>query len=53
MSKGKDISTMFTKKKKTKRTEGLDMDWPPEKRKVLSVRHSTEHSCRKEVGEDE
>lgn len=52
MSKGKDISTMFTKEE-NKRTEGLDMDWPPEKRKVLSVRHSTEHSCRKEVGEDE
>ena len=52
MSKGKDISTMFTREE-TKRTEDLDIVWIQEKRKILSVLHSMEHSCRKEVGENE
>jgi len=33
--------------------EDLDMDWIPERRKMLSIRHSMEHSCRKEVRENE
>lgn len=33
--------------------EDLGIDWLPEKRKLLSVRHNMEHSCRKEVREDE
>nr|DAN09099.1 MAG TPA: hypothetical protein [Caudoviricetes sp.] len=33
--------------------EDLGMEWLPERRKMLSALHSMEHSCRKEVREDE
>ena len=52
MSKGKDISTMFTKEENKKNGRlgyGLATR---EKKDVISL-HSTEHFCRKEVGENE
>lgn len=52
MSKGKDISTMFTKEE-NKKMEGLDIVWLPEKKTLLLVLHNMAHFCRKEVGENE
>lgn len=52
MSKGNGHFTMFTKEE-NKRMKDSDMDWLPEKIKMLSVLHSTERFCRKEVSENE
>lgn len=52
MSKGKDISTMFTKEE-NKKMEDLDIRWIPEKKILSLALHNMEHSCRKEVREDE
>ena len=51
MSKGKDISTMFTKEE-NKKMEDLGMDWLQEKKTLSLVLHNMEHSCRKEVREE-
>ena len=52
MSKGKDISTMFTKEE-NKKMEDLDIRWIPEKKILSLALHNMEHSCRKKVREDE
>lgn len=52
MSKGKDISTMFTREENKK--NGRLGYCRATREKILSlVLHSMEHSCRKEVGENE
>ena len=52
MSKGKDISTMFTKEE-SKRTEDLDIVRPPKKKMLSLVLHSAECFYRKEGKENE
>lgn len=52
MSKGKDISTMFTREENKKNGRLGYYNATREKKDVISL-HSTEHSCRKEVREDE
>lgn len=52
MSKGKDISTMFTREENKK--NGIVGYYQADSRKLISsVLRSMEHSCRKEVGENE
>lgn len=51
MSKGKDVSTMFTKEE-NKRTEDLDIVRLQEKKTLSLALRNMEHSCRKEVRED-
>ena len=52
MSKGKDISTMFTKEE-NKKMKDLDIVKLPKKKMLSLVLHSAECFYRKEVGENE
>ena len=52
MSKGKDISTMFTKEE-NKKNGRLGYCLATREKLTLSALHSMEHSCRKEVRENE
>lgn len=52
MSKGKEHFNHVYKEENKKKKDS-DMDWLPEKIKMLSVLHSTERFCRKEVSENE
>lgn len=52
MSKGKDISTMFTREENQKNGRLGYCQATREKTLSLAL-HNMEHSCRKEVGEDE
>lgn len=52
MSKGKDISTMFTREENKKNGRLGYCRATQEKDTIISPVH-TQHSCRKEVGENE